>query len=58
MKKQVRVSVQNITNEHVHFERLVDIDGSIATPYDTIVSSLLWLYNGLNVKVVIETANV
>lgn len=57
MKKQIRISVQNVSNEHVHFERLVDCDGSINVPYDNIISSLLWLYNGLNVKVVIETAN-
>ena len=57
MKKQLRVSVQNVSNEHVHFERCIDLDPNLVVPYDSLVSSLLWLYSGLNVKVVIETAN-
>ena len=57
MKKQLRVSVQNVSNEHVHFERCVDCDDSLQVPYENLVSSLLWLFNGLNVKVVIETTN-
>lgn len=57
MKKQLRVSVQNVSNEHIHFERVLDSDSNIVIPYDNIVTSLLWLYQGLNVKVVIETAS-
>lgn len=56
MKRQLRVSVQNISNDHVHFERCIDSDESIKVPYDSLVSSLMWLYQGMNVKVVIETA--
>lgn len=57
MKKQLRVSVQNVSSDHVHFERCIDCDGSLSVPYDSLVNSLLWLFSGLNVKVVIETAN-
>lgn len=57
MKKQLRVSVQNISNEHVHFERCIDSDDAIKVPYDSLVNSLLWLFQGMNVKVVIETAS-
>ena len=57
MKKQLRVLVQDVSNEHVHFERCIDMDSNLFVPYDSLVSSLLWLYSGLNVKVVIETAN-
>lgn len=54
MKKQVLISVQNISNDHVHFKRCIEQDDSIRIPYDSIVQTLLYLFNGLNVKVVIE----
>ena len=56
MKTQIKVSVRNITNDHVHFERILDSDGSVDIPYSSIVNTLLYLYSGLNVKVVIEQA--
>lgn len=55
-KQQVRISVKNISNDHVHFERVLDTDSSVKFPYDELVDSLLFLYQGLNVKVVIEKA--
>lgn len=50
----IKVSVQNVSNDHVHFERVLDVHQDIKIPYENLVSSLLWLYSGLNVKVVIE----
>lgn len=57
MKRQIRISVANISNEHVHFERCIDTDSNIVIPYDDIVNTLLFLFRPLNVKVVIETAD-
>lgn len=54
MKTQIKISVQNVSNNHVHFERIIEQDTSISIPYDNLISSLLFLYDGLNVKVVIE----
>lgn len=54
MKCQVRVSVQNIANNHVHFQRVLDADDSVLIPYDKIIDTLLFLYQGLKVKVVVE----
>ena len=56
-KQQIRVRVQNIANDHVHFERILDTDSSVSFPYEKIVDSLLFLYQGHNIKVVCETAN-
>lgn len=56
MKTQVRISVKNIQNEHTHFERVLEIEDSLVVPYDRLMSALLYLYQGLNVKVVIEQA--
>ena len=55
-KQQVKVCVQNISNDKVHFERILDTDSSVVFPYDKLIDSLLFLYQGLNVKVVIEKA--
>lgn len=57
MKTQIKVSVQNISNDHVHFERILTLDDSVAVPYNSIVNTLLYLFNGLNIKVVIEQQN-
>lgn len=52
----IKVCVRNITNEHTHFERVINYDDNVVVPYDSIVKTLLWLYQGQNVKVVIESA--
>lgn len=57
MKRQILISVKNISNDTVHLKRCIDVDDSIVVPYSKIVDTLLFLYNGLNVKVVIEQAN-
>lgn len=57
MKTQIKVSVLNISNDHVHFERILTLDDSVSVPYNSIVNTLLYLFNGLNIKVVIEQQN-
>lgn len=57
MKTQIKVSVQNISNDHTHFERILTLDDSVMVPYNNIVNTLLYLFNGLNIKVVIEQQN-
>lgn len=58
MKRQILITVQNISNDTEHFKRLITIDSSIKVPYNQIVDSLLWLFQPMNVKVVIEQADV
>lgn len=57
MKKQIIISVQNISNDNVHLKRNIDCDSAVIVPYSQIIETLLFLYRGLNVKVVIEQAD-
>lgn len=54
--KQLRVSVKNISNEHCHFERCIDLNESLEIPYKEITKSLEYLFQGLNVKIVFESS--
>ena len=45
------VSVRNISNNRVHFERVIDLPSSVQFPYEKVNSSLLFLFNGLDVSV-------
>lgn len=51
---EIIVSVKNKTNEHVHFKRSLEVNGSTVFDYNAIVRSLLTLYQGLNVMVCFE----
>lgn len=51
---EIIVSVKNKTNEHVHFKRNLEVNGSTVFDYNAIVRSLLTLYQGLNVMVCFE----
>lgn len=55
-KSQIKVSVRNISNDHVHFERILTVDDSVMFPYSQIVDALGVLYDGMSVKVVVEKA--
>ena len=55
-KSQIKVAVCNISNDHVHFERILTVDDSVTFPYSQIIDALGVLYDGMSVKVVVEKA--
>lgn len=52
----IEITVQNVSNDHVHFKRLLSESDAVQVPYSSIISTLLYLYKGLDVKVNINVS--
>lgn len=55
--ESIEISVNNVKNEHCHFKRVIDVPTSLSIPYDNLVKSLLFLFQGLDVTVNIKVAS-
>lgn len=54
MKQRITIRVKNRSNDHVHFERVRELPDGVSVPMEQILSSLLWLYSGLDVFIQVD----
>ena len=48
--KFLEIKVQNVSNDKVHFARIIDVNDNIIVPYDSIINVLLFIFKPLKVK--------